>query len=148
MRSLILNLILGSSLALGGAAMAAEAQEGEVYRWVDDDGSVHYSDQPPPQGTDAETVRVANPPPSPVSSDDAEEEAAPEIDLDDPVMQRQCSLAQEILSSYLSANQLVQRDRDGTERVLSPDERQEEIAKAQRQVNQFCPSGMIAPPTP
>ena len=29
--------------------MAASAQGGELFRWVDADGKVHYTDQPPPQ---------------------------------------------------------------------------------------------------
>jgi glutaredoxin len=32
------------------ALAAAHAAAGSVYRWVDDKGRVHYTDQPPPQG--------------------------------------------------------------------------------------------------
>lgn len=55
----------GSISGLTAAALAGTlpfapvAAAGEIYRWVDDDGSVHYSDNPPPDGeTDVTTLEV------------------------------------------------------------------------------------------
>ena len=42
-----LSLLLGVGLATAG----------DIYRWTDADGRVHYGDQPPPQGTSYETQR-------------------------------------------------------------------------------------------
>jgi len=42
------NVILGLTLTLVAAALITEASAGNLYRWVDKDGKVHYTDQPPP----------------------------------------------------------------------------------------------------
>ncbi len=54
------------ALALSAALIAAgvSAQETSVYRWVDEDGVVHYSDAPPEDGSEAETRAVKPVPPS------------------------------------------------------------------------------------
>ncbi len=46
------------------AVLAAEA--GQVYKWVDEDGNVHYSDQPPSQEQDAEELKLES---SPIGDD-------------------------------------------------------------------------------
>lgn len=56
-------LVMGMMLALTGAATA------ETFRWVDQDGSVHFGDTPPP-GVKAEPLRVA-PPKSKLSAEEA-----------------------------------------------------------------------------
>ena len=48
-------------VACGLLVCAATASAQEVYRWVDEDGVVHYSDQPPP-GDEAEPVALDVPP--------------------------------------------------------------------------------------
>ena len=45
------------------------AGAGPVYKWVDEDGNVHYSDQPPPQGHEAEELILESAP----SGDDVRE---------------------------------------------------------------------------
>ena len=40
--------------------MSLDAQAGELYRWVDSKGVVHYSDMPPPKSEQAETIRLSN----------------------------------------------------------------------------------------
>lgn len=42
-------------VVLAGTAMA------ETWRWTDPDGRVHFSDTPPPEGMDAETVELHAP---------------------------------------------------------------------------------------
>jgi hypothetical protein len=55
MRATILALIL--------IAAAGAPQAGELYRWVDQDGQVHYTDQlPPPQARSAERKRLGDRP--------------------------------------------------------------------------------------
>ncbi|PSQ91483.1 MAG: glutaredoxin family protein [Proteobacteria bacterium SW_6_67_9] len=40
------------------AVVIAPLAQGEVYRWVDDDGTVHFSDEPPLQDGEAERVEL------------------------------------------------------------------------------------------
>ena len=46
---------LSAVIILLCAAIPASAQ---MYKWVDSNGKVHYSDSPPPRGTAAETMRT------------------------------------------------------------------------------------------
>lgn len=55
------------------APLAAATQVDTVYRWVDAQGRVHYSQAPPP-GTVATAVKVV-PPPAPTSSSPAERQS-------------------------------------------------------------------------
>jgi hypothetical protein len=61
MRAALLVLML--CMASGAAA--------QVYRWVDDKGRVHYSNEPPPPGVKAITVNI-NAGPGPAAADSAE----------------------------------------------------------------------------
>lgn len=70
---MMLKVALVSMLAAAAlAASAAQAQQ--VYRWVDAQGDVHYSQTPPPgAGTRAKQVNVA---PAPVNATAAREQQA------------------------------------------------------------------------
>lgn len=59
-RRLQLSCLVVMSLLVAGVALAA----GEVYRWVDESGVVHFGSQPPP-GIEATRVNVPKPPPAP-----------------------------------------------------------------------------------
>jgi len=48
---LILFMVVVSMLVLPASHAAAE-----IYKWVDRDGSVHFTDSPPPEGANAEVV--------------------------------------------------------------------------------------------
>ncbi len=55
------------------AGLAAEA--GQVYKWVDEDGNVHYSDQAPPEGQEAKEL-ILDSTPSAADVRDAQERTA------------------------------------------------------------------------
>jgi hypothetical protein len=59
------------ALALAGVLGAAPALSTEIYRWVDQDGAVHFSDRPP-QGRPVERIEV-RPPMGALPLPDAEE---------------------------------------------------------------------------
>ena len=65
-------------LALLCAAVCAHAAEGQVYKWTDAAGIVHYSDAPPPKDTqNVQTVRVTGGDrPHAVASENTESSAA------------------------------------------------------------------------
>jgi hypothetical protein len=51
---------LRAALVLLALALAAPAvADGTIYKWVDKQGNVHYTDCPPPPGCEAETVEAA-----------------------------------------------------------------------------------------
>jgi hypothetical protein len=63
-------LVLGSMLVFTALASA------QMYRWVDEDGRVHYTSTPPPPGVKARTLRAPSTAPAPApAADDAAKDA-------------------------------------------------------------------------
>lgn len=57
---------MGRIALLLSLLVAAAAQAGQLYRWVDQDGRVHYSDLlPPPEAQGGERKRLGDKPPAP-----------------------------------------------------------------------------------
>lgn len=71
--------------------------QAEMYRWVDEEGNVQFSDTPPPEGVDAERMEIPEPSvvetykPTPSSSDDEDEAAEGEDDAK-PVKYRRLAI--------------------------------------------------------
>ena len=57
--TLLVKLLLLLGLAM--AAFSASA-DSEIYKWVDEEGNVRYSDCPPPPSCDAETIQAPQEP--------------------------------------------------------------------------------------
>ena len=68
-------VVLGIALILGMAG--AQAQQ-KVYKWVDEDGVIHFGDSPPDESVATETITTAPPPPPPPTSPQAGQSAAAE----------------------------------------------------------------------
>jgi hypothetical protein len=63
-------LVLGSMLVFTALASA------QMYRWVDEDGRVHYTSTPPPPGVKARTLRAPSAAPAPAADDAAKDAGA------------------------------------------------------------------------
>ena len=121
---------------------------GQVYRWVDEDGKVHYSDKPVEQAERVE-IRVTRPASSAKSTSDASTSSSLDDQIaaeEDPVKKGQlqlkkqeCDLARAVLNKYEDAPYLVEKQADGTERFLSKDEVAAEKLKVQQQIAANCP---------
>ncbi len=134
-----------------------------VYRWVDEDGVVNYT-QMKPEGVDAELVsadtgrRVRTAPSAP-SDDTADAGADGEPPLTEnqqnmladlraaeaarqeevaKVREANCQKARNVLERLTSRGRIRVRGDDGTERVMPEDERQQRIDDAQRGVAANC----------
>ncbi|MEW6377377.1 MAG: glutaredoxin domain-containing protein [Thermodesulfobacteriota bacterium] len=55
---LIITILLSYILLSPGS----HAISGEIYKWIDKDGNIHFSDTPPPPGVDAEIKRFKEEP--------------------------------------------------------------------------------------
>lgn len=140
MKSKLLILVVAG--VLPGLAAA------QVYRWVDEDGKVHYSDKPVEQA-ERVNIRVDRPRPS-AGEASAEQAAGSSIEdqiaaEEDPVKKAQlqvrkqeCDLARAVLDKYANAPYLVEKQADGTERRLSDDEAAAEKSKVEQQVANNC----------
>ena len=126
--------------------------DGKYYRWTDSTGAMQISDRPPPLGTEYEVGHMAGgdnfvsapeaqnaPRPSnersePMMAVGSNPGAAPEY-VKDPAL---CQSARENLQALENYVRIMVQDSDGTQRILSPEEKQTEMAKAQQIIDLNC----------
>ena len=135
-------------ILLAGNAHAA------IYKWVDENGNVQYTETPPPADVKAETIQ---PPPQTVDTETATKqlteqerqfeelrkqrleqkgEGAKEA-ADLALQEKNCQMAQDRLASYARPRvKFVQED--GTRVTATEEERQEQIKKSEDLIKEFC----------
>jgi hypothetical protein len=149
-RGVMLALPLG--LLLAGVA---RVHAGDVYRWTDDKGVVHYSDTPPPTGTKkTERVRVDTNVTTPVAdaapaataaADAAKNPSAAKPDAPPPApiqdtpenRARLCEQSRAALELLQSKFQVA----DASGKALDEKTRAERVATAQQATSRFCAAG-------
>jgi hypothetical protein len=136
----------------------------DIYRWVDADGVVNYS-QLKPEGVNAELVdsvtgeRVVRPAPPPAAEPatgaaggqdpqltDSQQQMLAELQAAERARQAEvarikeanCQRARDVLQRLTVVGRIRVRDEDGQERVLPEEERQQRIAEAQRGIAANC----------
>lgn len=140
-----LSLLL---LFISGPGFAA------MYKWVDADGNVHYTQSPPPGDIEGETIK----PPPKVDTDkalkelqdrqdkiksinedrtrEAEEEKMKEGNL--AKKKAACDLAKDKLAKASGSTRVYATDEKGNRVKLGEDERQARIDAAKKEVAEFC----------
>lgn len=140
------------------ACVAASAQEGTVYRWIDKDGTPHYQDRPP-AGTPVEELslryRLTDPAAIQAAaqakaelgeavrlreSQQADEAAAEAAARAEVKRQREanCRQARERLEKYNTAHRLYKPGPDGERQYLTDEETDKARAEARRTVDEWC----------
>ncbi len=136
--------------------VSAGCVEAGVYRWVDENGKVHFSDRP---GTaeDADEVQIKQKGESdqsaPHEADRAEtrqrlleqyqkerlqkKEATEKKKAEDKQRERNCAIAKNRLSTY-ERSALYELDSGGERRYLSEAEYEKALASARAEVRQWC----------
>ena len=140
------------AVALGLATSASYA--GRTYKWVDDQGVVHYT-QHPPRGRQAE---IFNPHSSAVSEESANArlealtekvEAAQEArELKDDILSQElarrerikknCQIARKNLVTLETAARVQDKDEGGNPYFLDDGQKQARIAETKQQVETYC----------
>lgn len=130
---------------------AVPAWSAEVYRSVDAQGNVVYSDRP--EGTDAESLFIATrqptppPPATPAAAPEptGEAEDEPRRERREPTAEereadrsRNCAIARERVESYSMARRLYREAPDGGREYLSDQEITEARAQATADVQEWC----------
>ncbi len=150
-RTLISALMLAALVAGGSLA-------NEVYRWVDKDGNVHYSDRPPEEGRVDVMDMPKSPPPSAGQTaavteareteltqwehaqqsarKRAEEEAAQESE--ETLRAENCEKARVRLASYSTARRVYEELEGGGRRYLTDGELSAAREGAQEAVDKWC----------
>lgn len=128
------------AIALLGLVAASAAQAGEVYKWTDDKGVVHYTDAPP-EGRDFEKKKTAAPPPAtaPQAEADAAEPAAAPAPAQGSA-QANCEAARRNVENMERFSEIsMDRDGDGTAEKLTAEQREEELRRHRALVDVYCP---------
>lgn len=144
---LLLLLMLSSGTAVAG-----------LNKWVDEHGKVHYSDQPPPVNVQAKTLRSA---PSATAAASAPAAAKTYAEREAELKKAQkakqeaaalaaqeqaqkdenkarCAAAQQNLRNLQVGTRVVEFDANGERTYLDDEQRQQRIAKTQRDISDSC----------
>ncbi len=137
-------------LAMCSAAATTFAASGQVYKWTDAQGVVHYSDAPPPMTQqNVQTVRVSGGDrPHTVAADSSADTAAkpPEPKPAETIAQaapsnqhdKDCANARSNLELLQSKFQVSVTSSDGKAVALDDKARQAQIADMNAQIATFC----------
>jgi hypothetical protein len=126
---------------------------GEVYRWVDDSGRVHFSDKP--HGDHGEKIELLEPPPTPQTApqklpdrerllqmyeqERRERQAVKaQRDRDRAHLKQQCQKVENTLRRYLAGGPLYDVQPDGTRRFYTAAEKDQELAKLRGVLKRHC----------
>jgi len=130
-------LLLTTLMIITSAASAG------LYKWVDNDGNVHYS-QKPPRGQQFKKLKAPAPAPEDSkrlyesinlekkSGNVAEKEEA----KNEKIRARNCKIAKQNLKSYQLSRRV--RDEDGKVTILDDNERAKQIEMAKKDINKYC----------
>ncbi len=119
-----------------------------VYKWVDDDGQVHYGSQPGQAGAEKVTIRQ-NETTKPRSIKKAEDEQATKKEAEKPAepeapqiskkeKRKYCNEAKSDLNAIKSRGRLREIDEKGQYTYLSDKQRQQRISAAKKKQREFC----------
>jgi len=124
--------------------LALPVSANEIYRWVDDNGVVHFTDRPR-EGAERLTVRTATPSTTARQSTAAaprseqrELMAEPDADKTAEIREANCTSSRERLARLQRAPRLYREGEDGARLYLDDDERASVLAEAQELVENWC----------
>jgi len=135
------RLLIATALLLVAPLVAAQA-----YKWKDANGTVHYSDSPPPQGTKFNKITTSGtvePLAAPASTETADTDAkppAPQQPMSDTPENRAklCATLKSNMDTLKGAGPVVMEE-NGQQKVINADQRKQQQATTQAQYQQYCP---------
>lgn len=147
----LIALAAGASLCVLALAAAAD----QMYKWVDKDGHVHYSQTPPPTtGVQAESVNISAPPPDPTTlqneknldkqmqEKNKQDQAAAQKQQQDAQQQaaqkKQCDDLRARLATLQVGGRTANVDPNGNVSYLSDDDRAKKEQEIQDQITKDC----------
>lgn len=144
-KTLIASLWLLASLCLAGRVLA----DTPIYKWVDEQGRVHYSTEP--HGDKAQQLAVQNqgvdPTQAATGAPAPSTAASAQQQRDTKLVQAQqsdspaCKAGRDRLAKYLQADKLFKVDDKGNQVPLSADDKQKALDDARAYVDQTCGGG-------
>jgi hypothetical protein len=148
MKQPITPLVMTLTMLFG---MTAYAGNTNTYKWVDEQGNVHYS-QRPPAGSNYEKLKVKTPPPSPGAPQAASKDSAgtstgsnnssggdvvsDELAKNREIRAQNCEAAKKNLQAYTVFKRI--KKPDGTVVRLEDEERARLIEESKANIKEFC----------
>ena len=146
----VLRLAVTTLICLAALTPRAMA---EMYKWVDENGRVQYTQERPPPGIKGDTIK----PPPPVDSEAAAKQLEAREELlkdaregrektaedakvaadDKAFNEENCRRVKQTVAAYQVPNALVQQP-DGSRKRYTEDERQKGLSDAEARVKEFC----------
>ena len=130
-------------LLLTAIMIFASSASAGLYKWVDDEGNVHYSQKRP---RDQQFKRLKAPPPAPdnaktlyKSNKPAEKSgktAASETAKNKEIRAKNCAQAKKKLTNFQVHRRM--RDKDGNVAVIGDKERTKQIENATKAISNYC----------
>jgi len=141
--------------------LASTSTFGAINKWVDSEGRVHYSDEPPPADAKSKTLhpdantqqgnasasgvaatktiaeREAELKKAQLSNKDAADKSA-QKQAAAKAQQTSCDLAQQNLRSLQSGLRMVDINEKGEQTFIDDKQREERVAKAQKDIGTYC----------
>lgn len=151
-------LQIACATLLAGVILAAGAAvAGDIYKWTDDDGTVHYGDRPTGEGAE-EQLDIASRPTDPQRIGEivqarnealnARKEAEAEQAAKEPTPEElrakakdraeKCTMYKGRLEKFVTSRRLYRHDENGERVYLDEDETLAARARVQEQVEEYC----------
>ncbi len=149
---LVLTVAMAASMACGMAIA------GEIYKWTDDDGSVHYEDRPTgnasierldvmSRNTDNTVVlarldadRKARDAARQVASEAPPKMSKAELRAEQEKRQQECQKYRDRLERFLQSRRIYKEDDAGERQYLSDDEVTAARSRVEGQIQEYCGS--------
>jgi Domain of unknown function (DUF4124) len=154
------HLAIGRALAACALAAVLPAAAQTMYKWVDEKGTTHFSESPPPDGAKAKATKVepkvippSNPAAAP-SRDTPEAWRAQEAEFRRRQLERgqrekaegrekaerayECNRARQRLTTLTNTHRIYRDNADGTRTFMSDSERQDAMARQRDVIKENC----------
>ncbi|MGB2680221.1 MAG: DUF4124 domain-containing protein [Candidatus Competibacter sp.] len=155
------GLLIAGCCAFALTLQAQQAQQSQqfIYKWTDDRGMIQYSELPPPTGVKYEMVsktsgaeqknaeegaRNLDKEQADLAKQVAEQEKKQQEDAEkaqkeaEDVRTKNCEAAKKNLKILQGDSPVVKTDAKGNKIALDPQQREEELKKAQKDQDYFC----------
>ncbi len=152
MKTYRLTVAIACAALLAGGIAAA----GEIYKWVDEDGNVHYEDRPTGEGqiehvdivsrntNDADVrarvdaYREARAVKEQVAAEAPPEMSKEEVRAEQQARAEKCQMYRDRLEGFLRSTRLYEESDDGDRNYLSEEEIMAARAKVEDQIQEYC----------
>ena len=153
--SIKITRLIGYNLSILVLSSVALSVSAEIYKWVDDEGNIHYGEKPPSTNTkeEVETIKIRDNVDTHLAAESLKKKSKWLNDLSDERKQEKkdalndkkelaknkmrCEQAKKQLANYQHPKVNV-KESDGTYRALGEEERQAGLKKSEELVKKAC----------